>query len=341
MKLILDAMGSDSRPEPELIGSLEAASQLNAEILLVGDEPTLAPRLKVLNEQNLPVHIVHAPEAIDMSDHIEDVRKKKQNTMRVGMELVKSGQGDAFVTAGNTGMAMYFGIKHVNIIPGVIRPALTAVFPVRNGKCVVLDIGANAECRPEFLLQFALMGSIYSQKIMGVPNPRIGLLANGEEAGKGNELVKGAYTLLQKSSLNFIGNVEGKELFSGAADVVVTDGFTGNILLKSSEAVAKLITDTLKEGIKNNKSLAVKLGGLMLKPSLKSMFKMMDPAEVGAAPLLGLDGLIFVGHGRSDSRAIVSALRNAALAVQSNLLGSLRETIQTQIHHASSGGTNT
>jgi len=333
MPIVLDAMGSDQRPEPELYGSIEAAKSLNEEIILVGDENKLRPRLDILNTGKYPVSIVHAPESLDMADHIEEARRKKQNSMRIGMELVKNGKASAFVTAGNTGMAMYYAMKVFDVVPGVIRPALTAIFPVSGGHCVVCDIGANAECRPEFLLQFALMGSIYAQKILNVKNPRIGLLANGEEAGKGNNLVKETFPLLAKSGLNFIGNVEGKELFGGYADVVVTDGFTGNVLLKSSEAVAKLITDMLRQTLMS--SLRTKIGGLLAKPAFDKLKKMMDPSEVGAAPLLGIDGLVFVGHGRSDAQAITSALRVAHQAVEIHLLDALRNTIQGKLNDVS------
>jgi len=329
MPIVLDAMGSDKRPDPEVRAAVDAARLYNGEILLVGDEKILRPKLDLLNPGQLPVTIVHAPEAIDMTDHIEEARQKKQNSMRVGMELVKAGRAGAFVTAGNTGMAMYFAKKVFDDIPGVIRPSLTALFPVRGGHCVVLDIGANAECRPEFLLQFALLGSIYAEKMLGKVNPRIGLLANGEEAGKGNELVKQTYPLLAASGLNFIGNVEGKELFGGQADVVVTDGFTGNILLKSSEAVAKLLTDYLREYMMQ--SLRTKVGGLLAKPAFNQLKKILDPSEVGAAPLLGINGLVFVGHGRSDAQAMTSAVRVARQAVDAHLLDSLRQAIQSRL----------
>ncbi len=201
--------------------------------------------------------------------------------------------------------------------------------PDRSGKCVVLDIGANAECRPEFLLEFAVMGSIYAQKILRLDKPRVGLLSNGEEAGKGNQLVKDTFHLLEKTDLNFIGNVEGKELFGGGADVVVTDGFTGNILLKTSEAVGKLIISKLKAGLMS--SLRTKVGALLAKPAFAEVRKLMDPAETGAVILLGIDGLVYVGHGRSDENAMFSAAKAARQAIQSGLLNSLRESIQTQI----------
>jgi len=249
--------------------------------------------------------------------------------MRVGMELVKSGEGDAFVTAGNTGMAMYFAKKTFGDIKGVIRPCLCAVFPVRKGRAVVLDIGANAECRPEFLVQFGIMGTIYSQTMLGISTPTVGLLSNGEEEGKGNDLVRETFPHLEESNLNFIGNVEGKEVFGGQVDVVVTDGFTGNVFLKSTEAVAKLIIDTLKEELMS--SFRTNMGALLLKPAFGKIIKMLDPSEIGAAPLLGIDALVFVGHGRSDAKAIVSAIKAAKEAVDKQLLIKLRKAITESI----------
>jgi len=210
-------------------------------------------------------------------------------------------------------------------IPGVERPGLTGLFPVKNGFCAVLDIGANPDCKPEHLLQFAVMGSVYARLIRGIQNPRVGLLSNGEEAGKGNELVKGTYPLLQNSGLNFIGNVEGKELFNGEVDVVVTDGFTGNVLLKSSEAVAKLITDIMRQELTS--SLRTKMGALLAKPAFGKIRKMLDPGEIGAAPLLGVNGLVFIGHGRSDTHALVSAIQTTRQAVSVNLLTALQSAI--------------
>jgi phosphate acyltransferase len=325
MTIILDAMGSDDRPDPEVQAAVTASNMFNEEIILVGDEPVLAAKLSAIPGDKSRVRIVHAPEALDMEDHIEEARQKKQNTMRVGMDLVKAGEGDAFVTAGNTGMAMYYAIKSFGNIKGVIRPCLCAVFPVRNGHAVVLDIGANAECRPEFLLQFASMGKVYAQSLLGIQNPKIGLLSNGEEEGKGNDLVRETYPLLKDSILNFIGNVEGKELFNGQVDVVVTDGFTGNIVLKSTEAVAKLIVDILKEELMG--SFRTKMGALLAKPAFGKIKQMLDPAEIGAAPLMGIDALVFVGHGRSDARAMVSAIKSAKQAVDNQLLENLRSAI--------------
>jgi glycerol-3-phosphate acyltransferase PlsX len=246
--------------------------------------------------------------------------------MAVGLDLVKSGEADAFVTMGNTGGAMAHALFKLGRIRGVKRPALTALFPVKTGRCVVLDIGANAECKPEFLEQFARMGSVYASSVLGVDRPRVGLLSNGEEAGKGNELVKAAYPLVAASGVNFIGNVEGKELFAGEADVVVMDGFTGNVLLKSVEAVAKLLVETIRENMM--KSTRTKLGGLLARPAFGEVRRMLDPAEVGAVPLLGIDGLVFVGHGRSEAKAILSAVRLADQSVRVGLLQSLKAEIE-------------
>jgi len=329
MTIILDAMGSDDRPDPEVQAAVTASNAFKEDIVLVGDEGVLHEKLAEVPGEKGRIRIVHAPEALDMEDHIEEARRKKQNSMRVGMDLVKAGEGDAFVTAGNTGMAMYYGIKTFGNIKGVIRPCLCALFPVRNGHAVVLDIGANAECRPEFLVQFAIMGQVYAQSLLGIDYPKIGLLSNGEEEGKGNDLVRDTYPLLKATDLNFIGNVEGKELFNGLVDVVVTDGFTGNVVLKSTEAVAKLIVDILKEELMG--SFRTKMGALLAKPAFSKIKAMLDPAEIGAAPLLGIDALVFVGHGRSDARAMVSAIKSAKHAVDNQLLPNLRSAITTRL----------
>ncbi|RPI85291.1 MAG: phosphate acyltransferase PlsX [Chloroflexi bacterium] len=330
MRIILDAMGSDKYPDPEVDAAVQAAGIFGDEILLVGHEGRLRPKLQAAGGNSAKVRLIHAPEVLEMTDKpAQNARRKAENSMAVGLDLIKSGEGDAFVTAGNTGGAMANALFRVGRIHGVKRPALTALFPVKGGHCVVTDIGANADCKPEYLLQFAVMGSIYAEKVLKITNPRVGLLSNGEEAGKGNELVKETFPLLQTSGLNFVGNIEGKELFGGAVDVAVTDGFTGNILLKSSEAVAKLLIDSLRKELMG--STRTKVGALLAKPAFNELRKIMDPGEVGAAPLLGIDGLVFVGHGRSDSRALVSAIRVARQAVEVNLIEALRTAIQERL----------
>lgn len=329
MAIVIDAMGSDNRPDAEIQAAITASNALNEQIILVGNKDILSKILSKLPGDRSKVDIVHAPEALDMNDHILEARRKKENSMKIGMDLVKAGKGDAFVTAGNTGMAMYYAKKVFGDIKGIIRPCLCAVFPVRNGHSVVLDIGANAECKPEHLVQFALMGNVYAQTMLNIYQPRIGLLSNGEEEGKGNNLVRETFPLLQGTGLNFIGNVEGKELFNGLADVVVTDGFTGNVLLKSTEAVAKLIVDILKEELMG--STRTKIGALLSKPAFEKIKIMLDPSEIGAAPLMGIDALVFVGHGRSDAKAIVSAVRSAKNSVDNQLLSKLQDSIISNI----------
>lgn len=330
MTIVLDAMGSDQYPDPEVQAAVTAAELYGEEIILVGNRALLEPKLKALNLKNLPVTIEDAPDLVEMGEKpVEAARRKPRNSMAVGLGLIKSGRAQAFVTAGNTGAAMFNALRVLGRIPGVARPGLTALFPVKDGYCAVVDIGANSECRPEFLLQFAVMGSVYVERVLKKSHPRVGLLSNGEEAGKGNALTHDTYPLLEKSGLNFIGNVEGKELFGGEADVVVTDGFTGNILLKSSEAVAKLLVNNLREELMA--SFVTKIGAVLAKPAFTKLKKLLDPSETGAAPLLGIDGLVFVGHGRSDSRALVSAIRVAHQAIQADLLDSLRLAIKDRL----------
>jgi glycerol-3-phosphate acyltransferase PlsX len=338
MRIVLDAMGSDTCPEPELIAAVESARLFGEEIILVGPIEVLKPQLQALRAPEGSVRLVDATETISMTDKgmalaLKAKRRNSKTSMAVGIDLVKSGEADAFVTAGNTGGAMTTAYFRLDTIPGVERPALAPTFPVKNGSCIVLDIGANPDCKPEHLLQFAIMGSIYANKTRGIEKPRIAILSNGEEAGKGNELVRNTFPLLTNSGLNFIGNVEGKELFAGEADVVVTDGFTGNILLKSTEAVAKLIMDIMRQQLKSNPISMI--GGMLAKPSLSKVKAMLNPDEYGAAPLLGVNGLVFIGHGRSNAHALVSAIKVARASVQANLLGSIRMAIQESLQNSS------
>jgi glycerol-3-phosphate acyltransferase PlsX len=333
MRIVLDAMGSDTHPQPEIQAAIDAVKLYGDEIILVGNQDLLKAHMPTIQDQP-GIKLVHAAEILEMSDKpAENARRKSQNSMAIGIDLLKTNEADAFVTAGNTGGAMATALFHLGRIRGVKRPALTALFPVKGGRCVVLDIGANADCKPEYLLQFAVMGSVYAETVLGRSRPRVGLLSNGEEAGKGNELVKEVFPLIENSGLNFIGNVEGKELFGGQADVVVTDGFTGNILLKSSEAVAKLMTEILRQELTS--SFVTKIGALLAKPAFAKLKKLLDPAEVGAAPLLGINGLVFVGHGRSDARALLNAIGVARQAVEADLLSALRTAIQQRLEATS------
>jgi glycerol-3-phosphate acyltransferase PlsX len=323
-------MGSDDHPDPEIQAAVELTRADHEELILVGNEEIIRPKLAAITQETLPIRIVHAPEVLEMGDKpVENARKKSQNSMAVGMELLKSGEGQAFFTAGNTGGAMVNALLRLGRMKGVLRPALTAMFPVRTGHCVVIDIGANADCKSDFLLQFAVMGSLYAERVLGITHPKVGLLANGEEAGKGNLLIKETFPMLAASGLNFIGNVEPKEMYAGKADVMVCDGFTGNIMLKSSEAVAKFITDMLRTEL--TATTVTKVGALLAKPAFSRIKQLMDPSEVGAAPLLGVNGLVFIGHGRSDARAIINAVRLARQAVKADLLAGLSQSIQERL----------
>jgi glycerol-3-phosphate acyltransferase PlsX len=330
-------MGSDTCPEPEVHAALEAARLFRDEIILVGPEDQLKPRLDALAGGGSSVRMIHAGDTISMEDKglqlaLKAKRKGSRTSMAIGMDLLQNGQADAFVTAGNTGGALATAYYRLGTIPGVERPALSGLFPVKGSYCVVLDIGANPDCKPEHLLQFAIMGAVYADKVRGVTRPRVALLSNGEEPGKGNELVKNTYPLLEASDLNFIGNVESKELYGGQADVVVVDGFAGNIFLKTSEAVARFITDLLRQELTS--SLRTKVGALLARPAFMEIKRLMDPGEVGAAPLLGVNGLVFVGHGRSDASALVNALSTARQAVEADLLAALRSAIQERLAEA-------
>ncbi len=331
MRIALDAMGSDEFPRPDVEGAVMAAREYGDEVLLIGDEKVVRPVLDSFSPGNLPVRLIHAPEMLTMKEKglalaLKAKQKEPKTSMAVGVDLVKQGKADAFVTMGNTGAAASVAFFRLGMLPGIERPALAPVFPTRKGSCVVLDIGINPDLQPKNLLEFAIMGSAYAEAVRGVKRPRVALLSNGEETGKGNYLVREATPMLAASGLNFIGNAEPKEVYAGEVDVLVTDGFTGNVFLKSSEAVAKLIIDTMKEKIMAA-SLPVKLGGALIKPALADIKKLLNPSEEGAGPLLGVDGLVFIGHGRSDALAVKNAVRVAAGAARSGMQDLIRREI--------------
>jgi glycerol-3-phosphate acyltransferase PlsX len=328
MRIVLDAMGTDDCPVPDVEGAVQAARDWGDEIVLVGDRARVQAELEKHDTAGLKLELVHASQAIEMTDKpVEAARAKTDSSMRVGMNLVRDGQADAFVSAGNTGGLLAVATLHsVRRIRGVKRPAITTVFPMANGAVTFLDIGANADCRPEHLYQFAVMGSIYTEKVRGIENPRVALLSNGEEPGKGSTLVREAFELLQASDLNFIGNVEAKEFIGAGADVVVTDGFTGNIALKTLEAVARMLNELIREELMSN-PLTV-LGGLLAKPAFRRVAKRIDPFDIGGAPLLGVNGIVIAAHGRSNGWAIRNAIRQARLAVEADLVGAMAAAIR-------------
>lgn len=337
MRIVLDAMGSDDHPEPEIQAAVEAARRWKETLILTGPEDLLRPRLDELGVTQEQVRVVHAPDVLKMTDKpARAARGKARSSMAVGIQMIKDGEADAFVTAGNTGGALVNGLFILGRIRGVKRPALAVIFPVQGGHAITLDIGANADCKPEYLVQFATMGSIYAENVLGKQNPRVGLLSNGEEPGKGNTLVKQTYPLLENTGLNFIGNVEPKEVAGGEVDVVVMDGFTGNVFIKTSEAVASFMTKMIRDEIMATP--LTKIGGMLARPAFRRVGKILDPAETGAAPLLGINGLVFVGHGRSDARALVNGIRVTRQAVEHDLLDALRSAIQTRLANQKQAG---
>jgi glycerol-3-phosphate acyltransferase PlsX len=332
-RIVVDAMGSDAFPTPDVQGSVLAAREPGVEVILVGNQDVVGPALEAEGARGLPIRLVHAPEMLSMQEKGEDLTLKARhrqaaNSMAIGIDLIKGGEGDAFVTAGNTGAAMVTALLRLGRIRGIDRPAVAPVFPTATGSCLVLDVGANPDCKPENLLQFAIMGSVYAEKVRGISRPRVGLVSNGEEEGKGNELVRATGPLLRKSGLNYYGNVEGRDVIGGKVDVAVTDGFSGNVMLKTAEAVGKLIVEEVRHSIRHGGPL-VMLGGVLVRPALASIKKLLDPSEQGAAVLLGVDGLVLIGHGRSDASAIYSAIRLAKEAADAHILTELKGAIET------------
>src|SRR5271168_3082391 len=311
--IALDAMGSDRAPKPELEGAIQAVRHYDVRVLLIGPEPIVRAELnRHPLAASLPIEIVHASEVITMDDKaVQAVRAKRDSSMRVGLRLVRDGRAAGFVTAGNTGAAMATAKMVLGAIPGVDRPALAAVFPTALGTAAsLLDVGANVDCKPRNLEQFAVMGEIYFRSLFGTKRPRVGLLSIGEEETKGNELTRESFQLLQKLPLDFVGNVEGRDLYNGKVDVIVADGFVGNVALKISEGVANLVRSTLKESLKA--TITRQVGALLSRSAFADFKKRLDHTEYGGAPLLGVKGVCFITHGSSNANAIKNAIRVAA-----------------------------
>jgi len=326
MKIVVDAMGSDRHPQPDVEGSVQAAREYGVEIVLVGNRDVVEPELAKHNLAGINVSLVHASQIIEMKEHpAAAVKSKKDASMVVAMQMLKRGEVDAFVSAGNSGGVLASALFYLGRIQGVKRPALSSVFPTRKGPCFLLDLGANTDCKPEYLLQFAIMGSVYAERVLGIANPRVAIVSNGEEEGKGNMLVQETYPLLKASGLNFIGNAEGKDIPAGFADVIVTDGFTGNVIVKLTEGVAGFLLDIIKEEIKSRPLATV--GALLAKGAFDQVKKRLDYREYGGGPLLGVDGIVIVAHGRSDSLAIKNAIRVAKQAVERGMLHAIRNDI--------------
>ncbi len=310
IKIAVDGMGSDNSPSSEIEGSIQAAREYGVTVLLVGKESLLVPALKEAGGDGLPIEIRNATQVIAMGESPSTaLRRKKDSSVRIAAELVRVKSASGLVSAGNTGAVMAISKVVFGAIPGVDRPALAAILPTLAGHAVLLDVGANVACKPQHLMQFAVMGHLFSKKIIGIASPRVGLMSVGEEESKGNELTKEVHKALKKLQLNFIGNVEGRDIFNGRADVIVCDGFTGNVALKTSEGLIEAAVKLLKEELSRN--LQVKLGALLSQQSFKRLKKRLDYSEYGGAPLLGLRGVSIICHGRSSSNAIKNAIRVA------------------------------
>lgn len=325
MRIAIDAMGGDHAPKSTVEGALAAAREWSdTEIILVGSKEALEP-LMINAPANVKIH--HAEEIIEAEDEpVKAVRRKKDASMVVAGRLVREGQAAAMISAGNTGALMTTGLLVVGRMEGIERPALAPMIPTIDGRGVLaLDLGANMDAKPEHLAQYALMGSVYRQKVHGIAKPRVGLLNVGTEAMKGNELTKAAYPLLEEMPIEFVGNVEARDILTGACDVLVCDGFAGNILLKTLEGTAGAMFSLLKQEF--TKSLKNKLAAAVLMPSMRGLKQTLDYKEHGGAPLLGLSGLVVKGHGSSDGEAIKNAVRQARTAIQSRLTESISEEI--------------
>jgi len=318
IRIAIDAMGGDFAPEEVIKGTVEATLELPVHIVLVGDEPEIKKQL-ARHKRTGSISVVHAAEVIGMDEAPAlAVKQKKDSSVSVAVRLVKAGRVDAVISAGNTGAFMAASLFGLGRIRGVERPAIATIFPTMGKDVLLLDMGANVDCKPKHLKQFAEMGSLYAEHIMHVANPRVGLLNIGEEPSKGNELTREVYPLLKHSKLNFIGNVESKEILSGNVDVIVCDGFVGNLILKFGESLSKTIFTLLKKELTKNP--LSKLGAFILYPAFRRLKKSIEYDEYGAAPLLGINGVCFKAHGRAKAKAIKNAIKTTAEAVKEKIV---------------------
>lgn len=328
MKIIIDAMGGDNAPKATLAGAAAAVQELGITVIAVGDEKAIQQVAQTGNIAMQGIEVVHASEVLGMDEEATDIlRKKPDSSMAVAMKLLADGSGDALVSAGSTGALLVGSTMLVKRIKGIKRAAIGTVLPGSEKPWLLIDCGANVECRPDMLVQFAAMGTAYQEKVLGVKNPSVGLVNNGSEETKGTELQLAAYPLLQNSGLNFMGNIEARDVPSGKADVVVCDGFTGNIVLKLTEGVAKMFAGMVKQMFYKNAK--TKLAGLMMKSELAGFKKSFDYAEYGGAPLLGIRKPVIKAHGSSNEKAIKNAIRQAKLCVENDVSGTIEKWMAT------------
>jgi glycerol-3-phosphate acyltransferase PlsX len=309
-RVAVDAMGGDHGPRVVAEGAVAAARELGLKVLLVGPKAIVAEELRRAQGEGLGIEILDAPDAIGMAEKVTRATLKKRSSIQVAMEQVRDGKADAFFSAGNTAACWTVAKLVLGTLQEVDRPALAAVVPNVAGRTVLLDVGANATCKARHLEEFAVMGNVYTRAVLRTPNPRVGLMSMGEEETKGNELTKEVHEVLKDSALNFIGNVEGHDLFTGKVDVIVMDGFTGNVALKASETLADSIMQLLREEL--NRTAIARLGAFLSRRAFQAIKRRIDPAEYGGAPLLGVKGCVVIGHGRSNARAIKHGIRAAA-----------------------------
>ncbi len=321
-RIAIDAMGGEHMPRAAVDGAVAAHLEGHS-VVLVGDEPRL---LAELERAGVDLPVVHASDVIGMNEHATDVRRRRDSSVMVAMRMVKEGKAAACVSMGHSGATMAAAIFELGRVKGVDRAGILANLPTATGATGLIDAGANADCKPAYLQQFAVMGSAYVRSVWNVPSPKVGLMSNGEEPTKGNELTRAAHELLAATpGIEFYGNIEGRDLFTGLVDVVVTDGFTGNVILKQAEGDVRAIFSWVREAL--TESPRARLGGLLVRPALRGIVKRMDPAEYGAQPLLGVQGYAFIGHGSADAKAVTSAVRTASKAVAARAVERLMEAM--------------
>lgn len=334
MHIALDAMGTDTRPKNDIAGGVLAAREFGDTIVLVGDQERIKAELKMHDVGSGKMEILHAPHDIAMDEKPTNVIKAEAtSSIHVALNAVKAGDVDAFVTMGNTGAVHAIAtLKTLRRIPGVKRPVLSALFPISDHHMIFLDVGANTDVKAEWITQFALMGSIYAQRVLKCPEPRVALLSNGAEEIKGNLLIREAAELLTRSNMNFVGNVEPVELMSSVADVVVMDGFVGNIVLKMFEATTHYVATLIRQELRND--LISMIGGALARPAFKRIRDRVDTSEVGGAPLLGVNGVVIIGHGQNSAEGIKNAIKQARTAVQEKVIGAIRCGISQETAHS-------
>ncbi|MFN2385897.1 MAG: phosphate acyltransferase PlsX [Thermoanaerobaculia bacterium] len=326
MRIAVDAMGGDHAPRVNVDGAIAAAREFEIGSLLVGDRPRLEKLLRESGYSGDLIELVHAPEVVTMEDPATAaIRRKRNSSIRVAADCVRDGRAAGLVSAGHTGAAMVSAKMVIGTIEGVDRPALAAILPNLTGRCLLLDVGANPDAKTQHFKEFAVMGSLYAQLAFGKDSPRIGLMSIGEENSKGTDRTKEAFKVLKETGLNFVGNVEGRDVFNGTVDVIVTDGFTGNVILKVSESLSEMVEKLLREEIK--KTLQASVGFLLSKPAFRSFKSRLDYSEYGGAPMLGVKGCVIICHGRSSAKAVKNAIRFAAEFSRRGLA----EKIQTSI----------